>query len=303
MTDTQILIVEDESIVAEDIKSTVQKMGYSVAAVVSSGEDAVRKAEEKKPNLILMDIMLRGKMNGIEAAGQIRSAFNIPVIYLTAYADEKIIEDAKLTEPFGYITKPFENRELHSSIEMALYKHKIENSLRESRAWLSAILGSITDAVVATDINGHVIFMNSVAEKMTGMEQGKAAGKNFEEAFNIINEKTEEKLAFPAENLFKEAGMSNLAVHILISANSTIIPVAISVSQLANADNTVKGVVIVLRNITERKKMEQDLKEKVEDLKQFYEMAIGRELNMKELKEELQKLSSAIKNKENTPQT
>lgn len=303
MSNTQILIVEDESIVAEDIKATVQKMGYSVSAVVSSGEDAVSEAEEKRPDLILMDIMLRGEMNGIEAAGRIRSTCNIPVIYLTAYADEKIIEEAKLTEPFGYITKPFENRELHSSIEMALYKHKIENRLRESQAWLSAILGSIVDAVVATDINGHVIFMNSIAEKMTGLEHGKAAGKSFEESFNIINEKTAEKLRFPAENLFKEAAKSDLLSHILISKNGTKTPVDTSVSQLIDADNTIKGVVIVLRNITERKKMEQDLKEKVEDLKQFYEMAIGRELKMKELKEEIQKLRSAIKNKENTLQT
>lgn len=127
MRSPQILIVEDESIVAEDIKATVQKMGYSVAGVVSSGEDAVKEAEAKRPNLILMDIMLRGEMNGIEAAGKIRSSQSIPVIYLTAYADDKIIQEAKLTEPFGYITKPFENRELHSSIEMALYKHQIEN--------------------------------------------------------------------------------------------------------------------------------------------------------------------------------
>jgi PAS domain S-box-containing protein len=290
MPDTQILIVEDESIVAEDIKATVQKMGYSVSAVVSSGEDAVSEAEEKRPDLILMDIMLKGKMNGIEAAGRIRSTCNIPVIYLTAYADEKIIGEAKLTEPFGYITKPFENRELHSSIEMALYKHEIENKLRESRAWLSAILGSITDAVVATNISGHVIFMNSVAEKMTGLDQGKAAGKSFEEAFNIINEKTEEKLKFPAENLFKETGRSDMVTHILTSENRTKIPVDMSVSQLTDADNTVK------------KKMEQDLKEKVEDLKQFYEMAIGRELKMKELKEEIQKLRSNLNNKEKPPQ-
>ena len=117
-----ILIVEDERIVAEDIQRSLQKMGYSVSAIVSSGEEAISKAERLKPDLVLMDIVLEGKMNGIAAASQIRSRFNIPVVYLTAYSGEKLLEQAKTTEAYGYIIKPFGDKDLQTSIEIALFK-------------------------------------------------------------------------------------------------------------------------------------------------------------------------------------
>ena len=126
MPNKRIMIVEDEWIVAEEIKRCFQKLGYTVSSVVASGEDAFQKAEEDRPDLVLMDIILQGEMDGIEAAKQIRSRLNIPVVYLTAYADKKVLERAKTTEPFGYLIKPFEERELYATIEMALYKHKIE---------------------------------------------------------------------------------------------------------------------------------------------------------------------------------
>ncbi len=112
MTETQIVIVEDESIVAEHIRRYLQKMGYSVSSVAYSGEKAIAEVEKKSPDLVLMDIVLQGEMDGIETARQIRSRFNIPVVYLTAYSDEKILERAKITEPFGYVIKPFYEREL-----------------------------------------------------------------------------------------------------------------------------------------------------------------------------------------------
>jgi CheY-like chemotaxis protein len=125
MEKTQILVVEDDLIIADDIKESLISLGYAVCAIVSSGEEAIEKAEENKPDLVLMDIVLEGKMNGIEAADQIHSRFDIPVVYLTAYADEKTLERAKITEPYGYILKPYEYRELHSATEIALYKHKM----------------------------------------------------------------------------------------------------------------------------------------------------------------------------------
>jgi two-component system, response regulator PdtaR len=126
MTNTRIMIVEDEWTVAEDIKISLQSLGYTVTSITSSGEEAIQKAEEDRPDLVLMDIVLQGEMDGIEAANQIRSRFNIPIVYLTAYADEKILERAKITEPFGYIVKPFINEDLKIAIEIALYKHKAE---------------------------------------------------------------------------------------------------------------------------------------------------------------------------------
>ncbi|MFQ5965958.1 MAG: response regulator [Candidatus Scalinduaceae bacterium] len=126
MAKAKIMIVEDEWITADDIKMSLQSLGYTVSSVASSGKEAIQKAEEDRPDLVLMDIVLQGEMDGIEAANQIHSCYDIPIIYLTAYADEKVLERAKITEPFGYIVKPFINEDLKIAIEIALYKHKAE---------------------------------------------------------------------------------------------------------------------------------------------------------------------------------
>ncbi|MDR4505993.1 MAG: response regulator [Candidatus Scalindua sp.] len=126
MVNAKIMIVEDEWITAEDIKMSLQSLGYSVTSISSSGDAAIKNAEKDKPDLVLMDIVLQGEMDGIETANQIRSRFHIPIIYLTAYADDEVLERAKLTEPSGYIVKPFLNEDLKIAIELALYKHKTE---------------------------------------------------------------------------------------------------------------------------------------------------------------------------------
>jgi len=133
MAKAQILIVEDEMIVAIYIQNKLKRLGYSVAAIASSGQEAVKKVEETHPDLVLMDIHLKGDMNGVEAAQQIRTRFHIPIIYLTAHSDDDTLQRAKVTEPFGYILKPFEERALHTTIEMALYRYETEKRLREER--------------------------------------------------------------------------------------------------------------------------------------------------------------------------
>ena len=127
-----IIVVEDEVIVAGHIEKKLKSRGYDVKAVVHSGEDAVRKAGELRPDLVLMDIRLDGEMDGVQAAEQIRGLFDIPVVYLTAYADEETLRRARITEPFGYIIKPYEARELHCAIEIAVYKHEMEQKLKAS---------------------------------------------------------------------------------------------------------------------------------------------------------------------------
>ena len=130
MAKEKILVVEDERIVAKDIVKSLQRLGYKVVASVASGEEAVQKVAESNPDLVLMDIMLKGKMDGIETTEEIHKNFDIPVIYLTAYADEKTLERAKITEPFGYIIKPFDERDLHTTIEIALRRHLAEAATR-----------------------------------------------------------------------------------------------------------------------------------------------------------------------------
>ncbi|MDZ7961148.1 MAG: ATP-binding protein [Aulosira sp. DedQUE10] len=128
----KILVVEDEIIIAFDIKSCLEKAGYIVPAIAANGKQAIEKAAEFHPDLILMDVMLKGDMNGIEAAAEIGNLFNIPVIYLTAYSDQNHIQKAKTTQPFGYILKPFEETQLITTIEIALNKHQIELVMREA---------------------------------------------------------------------------------------------------------------------------------------------------------------------------
>lgn len=140
MAKTSILVVEDESIVAKDIQNSLKKLGYTVPSVENTGEDAIDAAGQYKPDLILMDIMLKGEISGIEAAEQIRQRYQIPVIFLTAYADESTLSKAKVTEPYGYIIKPFKEIDLHTSIEMALYKHGKEQEVRKERDLYSSIV-------------------------------------------------------------------------------------------------------------------------------------------------------------------
>ncbi|MCQ1536172.1 response regulator [Methanosarcina sp. KYL-1] len=132
MAEGRILIVEDEHIVAMGIKRMLKNLGYTVTGIASSGDDAISKAESTFPDLVMMDIMLKGDMDGVEAAKEIRARFNIPVVYLTAYSDSKIIERAKKTEPFGYIVKPFDEKDLHSSIEVALHRYRTEKKSGEA---------------------------------------------------------------------------------------------------------------------------------------------------------------------------
>ena len=131
VTEAKILIAEDENIIAKDISRTLEKLGYIVLGTARSGKDIIQKSEALNPDIVLMDIILDGEMNGIEAATKIMTSLEIPVIYLTALADDETLHKAKITEPFGYIIKPFDERTLHSSIEMALYKHKVNIQLKE----------------------------------------------------------------------------------------------------------------------------------------------------------------------------
>jgi len=185
MPKIRVLVVEDESLVARDIQHMLRSLNYEVLGVVTSGEMALQKAAASVPDLVLMDIILKGEIDGITAAEKLWEEFNIPVVYLTAYADETTFQRAKLTKPFGYLLKPFEERELQTTIEMALYKSKMELKLREREEWLSTVLKSIGDGIIATDREGLVTFMNPLAEKMTGWTQDEALSRPLPDVFGV----------------------------------------------------------------------------------------------------------------------
>lgn len=140
MVKIDVLVVEDESIVSKDIQHSLKKLGYNVVGAASTGERAIELALDLRPQVVLMDIMLKGEMTGIEAAEEIKRQINVPVIFLTAYADEGTLSKAKLTEPYGYILKPFKEIDIHTSIEMAVYKHKKESEVRKERDFLYSLV-------------------------------------------------------------------------------------------------------------------------------------------------------------------
>jgi len=265
MEKKQILVVEDESIVAEHIRRSLQNMGYSVSSVASSGEKAIKEVEENVPDLVLMDIVLQGEMDGIETAKQIRLRFNIPVVYLTAYSDEKILERAKITEPFGYVIKPFNERELRINIEIALYKHKMERELKESEQWLSATLKSLGEAVIATDREGVIKIINPFAEILTGWKREEALGKPLATVFNIISEGTDKQIEDPVTKAIRQHSFYGLADHtILIAKEGARTPVDIIGSTIKDDRDRIIGVVLIFYDIIERIKMDETLKRALE---------------------------------------
>jgi PAS domain S-box-containing protein len=275
MAKAEILIVEDDGIVAKDIQNRLKSLGFGASTMVPSGEEAIIEVGEKAPDLVLMDIMLKGEMNGTEAAEQIRSQFNIPVVYLTAYTDEEVLNKAKVTEPFGYIIKPFEDRELNAAIEIALYKHRMEKRLKESEQWLSTTLMSIGDAVIATEKNGHVVFMNYVAELLTGWKQKEAMGRPLEDVFNIINEETRKEVENPVNKVIREGKIVGLANHtMLIAKDGTELAIDDSGSPIIDERGDIIGIVLVFRDVGEKRQAENALRESEERYSALFDRSL-----------------------------
>jgi PAS domain S-box-containing protein len=264
---TRILVVEDEGILALDLKNRLEDMGYAVIGHASTGEGAIRQANGTSPDLVLMDIRLRGGMDGIEAAERIHSRLGIPVVYLTAHSDEATLERAKITEPFGYLLKPFQESELRTTIEMALYKHKMERRLQESERWLTATLTGIGDAVIATDEQGRIQFMNPVAEALTGWEQKEARDKDLEEVLHIIHQETRNPIPNPVTRVLQEGEVVLLGDGILLIAkDGAEVPIDDSAAPIKDERGNICGVVVVFRDIGERVRAEQALRQNAFEL-------------------------------------
>ncbi|MCC5606663.1 response regulator [Nostoc sp. CHAB 5834] len=265
MIKAKILVVEDEAIVAKDLQHRLIKFGYRVPAIASSGEEAINKAIEISPDLVLMDIKLKGSMDGIEAAQEIYKRLDIPVIYLTAYADENTLERAKITEPFAYLIKPFKERELQTNIEITLTKHGLERQLKVNKKWLDALLKSISDGVIASNMQELITFMNPVAENLTGWKQEEACGRNSSEIFNIANAETHKSIESPIIKVLQDGIIVSLpAETILITKDGGEIPIDDSVAPIRDDQDNITGAVLIFRDITERKRAIEARKKQIE---------------------------------------
>lgn len=267
MKKTKILVVEDETIVALDIENSLTKLGYNVCATVEDGLDAIKKTAELEPDLVLMDIHLRGRMNGIEAAKEIYDRFHIPSIYLTANSDLNTFEKAKSTEPLAYLNKPFRPRELHNTIELTLARYRAEVKLKEREEWLSTVLNSIGDGVIISNNSDRVNFMNPVAESLTQWQQSEALGKSTAEVVKIINELTRSPIENPLTKAFQENKIVETpSKTILLAKNSAEIPIDNLAAPIKDDKGNSTGAVLVFRDIIERKKSQEALKQQAEEL-------------------------------------
>lgn len=188
MDKATIMIIEDESIIAKDIENILKCYGYNVAGPYSRAEEAIKSVSEIKPDLILMDVVLKGEMDGVEAAGIIKKQISVPIIYLTAYADDNTIARIKNTEPYGYFLKPFEEKELYTWIETTLYKFKAEQSLKKNALWIKSILKCYDQPIIATNENGEIQFINNVANTILGINEENINGKKLNEVLNIYDD-------------------------------------------------------------------------------------------------------------------
>ncbi|MDP3879092.1 MAG: ATP-binding protein, partial [Dehalococcoidales bacterium] len=188
----------------------------------------------------------------------IRSRLDIPVVYLTAYSDASTLQRAKITEPYGYIIKPFQERELHIIIEIALYKHGMERKLREREEWFATTLMSIGDGVIATDRNGLINFMNAAAEQLTGWKQEEAMNRKLTEVFKIINRDTRQSVENPVARVLLTGEVVGLANHtMLITRDGTEIPIDDRATPIRNYAGNLTGVALIFRDVSERDRVER----------------------------------------------
>ena len=242
---SSILVVEDEAIVRADMEDYLKSFGYRVAASVASGEEAMRLAAKLGPDLVLMDIMLAGKLDGIQAGKSIQTKLGIPVVFVTAHGDEHTLERAKLNAPFGYVLKPFNDRELRTAVEIAIFRHRTEEEVRRLQQWLKAILDNMAEAVVVTDKWGFITLLNERAAAITGWKAKKAVGKSLDEVFQILQGANRQPVPSPVNDLVpQENGRRDNGRYILVPTKGPETPVHFSLTPMADSQGRVTGAIL-----------------------------------------------------------
>lgn len=275
----RILVVEDEHVIAEDIARILRNFGYEVPAIVSSGEDSIKIVKKSPPDLVLMDIMLEGEMNGIEAAGQIYSHFGVPVVYITAYADDERLERAKQTGPFGYILKPFEGRELYSSVEMALYKHKMEKALVENERRYRLLAENISDVILTMDMDMRITYVSPSIKNLSGYTVEERINLTLDkiltpDSFEVTSKILKEEMAIEisgSENPSRALVMELEQLH----KNGSTLWTEVKVSFIRSPDGRPIALVGVARDITEKRQAREKLEQSYEKLKSVLDGAIN----------------------------
>ncbi|HEY7387878.1 MAG TPA: response regulator [Bryobacteraceae bacterium] len=250
----QILVVEDEGLIGADLQRRLERLGYSAPAVAHSGEQALEYARATAFDLVLMDIRLKGPLDGIATAERLQSELQLPVVYITAHADQETLERAKLTEPLGYVIKPIADASLRSAVQIAIYKSGMERRLRTSEAWLAATLGSVGDGIVACDTSGEIAFLNPVAEQLTGWTSASAKGKPLMDVLHLLEEGSNQPAKNPVFDLFPGENR----VYTLVAKTGSEYSVEIGCVENRAADELL-GSILAIRNAGPRRELERRL--------------------------------------------
>lgn len=270
----RILVVEDEAVVAMDLEAQLQDMGYDVCGTVDNGLDAIAHAWDQRPDIILMDIVIKGDMDGVDTASHISHGLHIPVIFLTAYSDVATIERAAQTAAYGYLTKPFQPREIGATIEVVLFKAALERRLRESEQWFASTLRCVGDAVVATDMQGKVTFMNTAAEKLLGWQLDQAAGRDIAEVMQLQNAHGGMRPASPALQALRDGTVTGIDFgSLLVNRNGKKLPIDNSAAPIRDENDNMLGAVLVFRDVCERIAAEEKLRQSEERFRNAFDFA------------------------------
>jgi len=249
-----ILIVEDELLAAESLRRILHRLGYEVCGIAQTGVESLAMARQSNPDLILMDIALQGEMDGIEAAGRIFHSLEIPVIYLSAYGDEATVARAKETEPLGYLVKPYSEEELRIAIELAFSRNQRDRALSRHKQWLTTMLESIGEGIIAVDVQGRVVHMNPMAERLTGWKHSEALGEDLDVVLPLQQTDSQNPIPNPAYEAMRQKKSIHLGEGIsLRRKDGKTVMISDSASPLRDDRGRCLGAVLVFQ--TERQEV------------------------------------------------
>jgi two-component system, cell cycle sensor histidine kinase and response regulator CckA len=256
---TSIMVVEDERIVAKNIEETLRLMGYDVLGSHATGADCLRQASERRPDLVLMDVRIGGDVDGIQTAKLLRSRFDVPVVFLTAYADDETVKRAREAEPHGYILKPFRASDLRAGVEIAVFKHRLESELRDRERWFSTTLRAIGDTVVTVDSEEKVTFVNRAGEALTGSTLAQLIGRSLEDVFPLVDERTGKPVRVPVREAFERAGAARIPAGSVLTRPEGDVPIEDSVAPIVDENGKLWGAVVVFHDVSEQRRLEKQL--------------------------------------------
>jgi PAS domain S-box-containing protein len=251
---SSVLVVEDNPINAQMIQHFLRQGDYLVVGTAPTGEQAVSMAGELKPDLALMDVELAGEMDGIEAGGLIWERFHIPVVYLTGSEDEETFARAASTEAYGYLHKPVQERELSTTLRIAINKHDADLRVKDRELWLQTTLQCIADAVIAADSAGCVKLINPAAEALTGWKQEEAIGKDLLDVFRVLECDTRQPVDCAVVRVIRDgAAARGGPAKILVGRDGTETTVEENAAPIVNDAGHIIGVVLVFRGSNVKK--------------------------------------------------